>query len=175
MGFGELSLKGRAVRSLARRDHSRSELQHKLEHQLRAKLGPCQTDPAGAEAAITAQVRATLDELAASGLQSDDRTAASMLRSLAPRFGSKRIKHSLQSKGLDAGLIASTVAEARSSDLQRAQDLWRRRFGTPPADAKERLRQMRFLAQRGFDGETVRRALHMIGDLHTNGDDGIPG
>lgn len=151
MGFNKLSLKGRALRSLAQREHSRAELELKLARHLQTS----------AEANPAALIAATLDDLAASGLLCDVRTAASVLRSQSPRYGSRRIKHSLQNKGLAPELVASTVAQARSTDLQRAQDLWRRRFGSPPAHAKERLRQMRFLAQRGFDGDTVAQVVRL--------------
>ncbi len=160
MAFGKLSLKGRALRSLAQREHSRAELQAKLARHLQA------TDEPQPEALIAK----TLDDLAHSGLLSDTRTAESVLRSQGQRYGSLRLKHTLQAKGLDAELVASTVASARSTDLQRAQDLWRRRFGTPPVEAKERLRQMRFLAQRGFDGATVGRVMR-----GACADKGIPG
>ena len=41
----------------------------------------------------------------------------------------------------------------------RARAVWRQRFGTPAATPQERARQMRFLAARGFSGDTVRRVL----------------
>jgi regulatory protein len=37
--------------------------------------------------------------------------------------------------------------------------VWQKRFGQEPADAAERLRQMRFLASRGFSHEVIRRVL----------------
>ncbi|MFY9512031.1 MAG: regulatory protein RecX, partial [Rubrivivax sp.] len=76
------------------------------------------------------------------------------------RFGSRRLKQTLQAKGLDAGLVASTLAQARGSEEARATEVWRRKFGaTPPQDAREQARQMRFLAARGFDGEVIRRVI----------------
>ena len=53
--------------------------------------------------------------------------------------------------------MASTLQQARGTELARAQEVWRRRFGHPPADAAERARQMRFLAGRGFEGDIIRR------------------
>ena len=43
-----------------------------------------------------------------------------------------------------------------TTELDRARALWQRRYGTAPANAAERARQMRFLAGRGFEGEVVR-------------------
>jgi len=42
--------------------------------------------------------------------------------------------------------------------------VWQRRFGVPPKDPRERARQLRFLAARGFSGEVARRALQGAAD-----------
>lgn len=47
----------------------------------------------------------------------------------------------------------------RGTELERAREVWRRKFGEPAADAAGRAKQMRFLAARGFAGETIRRVL----------------
>jgi regulatory protein len=164
------SLKARALRHLARREHSRAELERKLTAQLTAdrhadRRGQSsgdpqaaeQSSPAADEAEAAEQVRRTLDELVARGLLSDTRAAESLLASQGRRFGSRRLKQTLQSKGLDPELVRNTVQQSRTTEYERAQDLWRRRFGQPPADAKEQARQMRFLAGRGFDGDIIRR------------------
>jgi regulatory protein len=51
------------------------------------------------------------------------------------------------------------LAQARSTELQRAQAVWLRRYGAPAATAAERAKQMRFLAGRGFTGDTIRRVV----------------
>ena len=51
------------------------------------------------------------------------------------------------------------VAGLRSTELERAREIWRRKFGAPPADAAERGKQTRFLAARGFGGDVIRRVL----------------
>ena len=59
--------------------------------------------------------------------------------------------------------MKSTIAAAEIArenarrEYERAQDLWRRRFGQAPSDPRERARQMRFLAGRGFDADVIRR------------------
>lgn len=162
------SLKARALRHLARREHSRAELERKLTAQLNADRHADQrrqgdwpnerhSSPPADEAETAEQIRRTLDELAARGLLSDARAAESLLASQGRRFGSRRLKQTLQAKGLDPELVRSTVQQSRTTEYERAQDLWRRRFGQPPADAKEQARQMRFLAGRGFDGDIIRR------------------
>lgn len=143
------SAKAQALRHLARREHSRAELERKL----LARAGP---DDEGRAAADIARA---LDELAARGLLSDERTAEALRHGLASRCGSRRLKQALLDKGLAPELVAATVQASRGTEFERALALWRRRFGAAPAGAAERARQMRFLAGRGFDLEVVRRVL----------------
>jgi regulatory protein len=149
MAFGTLSVKGRALRHLARREHSRAELER--------KLAPHVEDTP--EASAAEQIRAVLDDLVARGLLSDARAAESVWVSQGRRHGSRRLEQTLRAKGLDAELVAATLQQARASELERAREVWRRRFGAPPANAAERARQMRFLAGRGFDGDVIRRVV----------------
>ena len=102
---------------------------------------------------------AALDELTARGLLSEQRVADSVLSSQGQRFGSRRLKQTLQAKGLPAEMVAQTLQQARGTELERAREVWQRRFGCPAADATERARQMRFLAGRGFDGDVIRRVV----------------
>ena len=149
MANGALSVKGRALRYLAQREHSRQELERKLARRVD------DTEQASAQQ----QIARALDELTAAGLLSESRAAASVLRSQGQRYGVRRLKQTLQSKGLDAELISTTLQQARSTELERAREVWRRRFGTPPASAAERARQMRFMAGRGFEGDVIRRVV----------------
>ena len=152
MAFGALSIKARALRHLARREHSRAELERKLALHVQEREGE---DAASA----AEQIRAALDELAASGLLSDARAAEAVLVSQGRRFGSRRLKHSLLAKGLEPELITRTLEQARESELDRAREVWRRRFGQAPSHPAERARQMRFMAGRGFDGDVIRRVV----------------
>lgn len=154
MSFGALSVKGRALRYLAQREHSRLELEQKLTRRV-------QDTP---EASAAAQIAQALDELSAHGLISAERVAESVLTSRAPRCGVYRLRQTLQSKGLDAALIAATLATARVTELERARALWQRRYGTAPANAADRARQMRFLAGRGFDGSVIRAVVQTGGE-----------
>lgn len=156
MGFGAISVKGRALRYLSQREHSRVELERKLARHVQ------DTE----EACAQAQIAAALDDLAAKGLLSEARAAESVLNSQGRRYGVRRLKQTLQGKGLAADLVASTLLRARGTELARAQEVWRRRFGAPPADAAERARQMRFLAGRGFEGDVIRRVVRGAEDEH---------
>jgi regulatory protein len=142
-GAPPLSLKGRALRLLSGREHSRSELERKL----------------AAHEEEPGQLRRVLDELQAKGFIDHQRVADSVVHRRAGKLGAARIRQELQNKGLDAELVAQAVAGLRTTELQRAREVWSRRFDQPPADAAERGKQARFLAARGFDGEVIRRVL----------------
>jgi regulatory protein len=146
---GGLSVKGRALRYLAQREHSRHELERKL-----ARFVEDQP-----ELPAQVQIANALDDLAAKDLLSDTRAAQSVLNGQGVRYGSRRLKQTLQGKGLDADLVTSTLQQARATELERAREVWRRRFGEVAADAAGRAKQMRFLAGRGFDGDVIRRVM----------------
>ncbi|MGH6640975.1 MAG: recombination regulator RecX [Polaromonas sp.] len=144
-GFG-LSLKGRALRLLAAREHSRAELERKL----------------GIHEETPGQLAQLLDELQAKDFISEARVVESVVNRRAGRFGAARIKRELLDKGLDAELVAGALDGLRLSELERARDVWRKKFDGPAADAAGRARQMRFLAARGFGGDVIRRVVSQV-------------
>jgi len=141
-GFG-LSLKGRALRMLAGREHSRAELERKLK--------PHEETPG--------QLAQVLDELQAKDFISEARVAESVINRRAGRFGASRIRHELLNKGLGAELLADAMDSLKATELARAREVWRKKFDGPAADAAGRARQMRFLAARGFGGDVIRRVV----------------
>ena len=142
-GLARLSLKGRALKLLSMREHSRLELERKLRaHETQA-----------------GELAALLDALAARGFISDERVADSVLHRRAGKLGASRVKAELQAKGLDEAVVREAVEQLRGSEVERAREVWRKKFSQPPTDAKERAKQIRFLAARGFSGEAVRRAI----------------
>jgi regulatory protein len=143
MQVRQLSLKGRALRLLGGREHSRAELQR--------KLAPHEQE--------AGQLQRVLDELQAKGFIRDERVAESVLHRRAGKLGAGRIRQELQAKGLDAELVSQAMQQLRGTELDRAREVWRRKFAAPPQDATERARQSRFLAARGFGGEIIRRVL----------------
>jgi regulatory protein len=148
MAFDQPSLKGRALRLLSGREHSRAELERKLQ--------PFEEEPGSLALA--------LDELQAKGFISEQRVVESVLNRRAAKLGASRIKQELQAKGLDPQAVSEAVAELRSTELARARVVWQKKFGQPPQDAGERARQMRFLASRGFGGDTIHRVVSGGGD-----------
>jgi regulatory protein len=148
MGFGQISLKGRALKLLAAREHSRRELERKLAQH--------EQEPG--------QLKTALDDLQARGFIDEQRVVDSLLHRRSARLGAGRIKQELQAKGLDAERVASAVASLKATEIARAREVWRKKFGVPPTDAAERARQARFLAARGFGGEVIGRVLRLDED-----------
>jgi len=139
----EKSLLARALGYLAQREHSRAELQRKL----------------APHAESADQLARLLDELEAKKLLSDRRFTEVLTRSRGERFGAARVKQELRARGISDPLVREAVSGLARTEVQRARGVWRRKFGVPPADAAERARQMRFLAQRGFSAEVIRRVV----------------
>ena len=141
--LGPLSLKGRALRLLSGREHSRAELERKLARH--------EEEPG--------QLARVLDQLQARDFINEQRVVDSVVHRRSGKLGGMRIRQELQAKGLDNDQVHEALARLRPSELARAREVWRRKFDAPPADANERGKQARFLAARGFDGEVVRRVL----------------
>ncbi len=150
MAFSTPSLKGRALRLLSQREHSRAELARKL-----ARYEP---------ASEPGSLALVLDDLCAKDFINETRVLQSVLHQRAPRMGAARIRQDLLNKGIAPDAIAQAVADLKGSELERAREVWRRRFGDLPADAKERARQGRFLLARGFSGAVVGRVLRSQSD-----------
>jgi regulatory protein len=108
-------------------------------------------------AALAAPIDALLDHLQAQGLLSEERFIESRVRVRAAGQGARRIQSELAQHGLK--LPAQALQALQQSETERALQLWLRRFGQPAADLRERARQMRFLAARGFSGATIRAVL----------------
>ena len=141
-GFG-LSLKGRALRLLAAREHSRAELERKLQ----------------AHEETSGQLAQVLDELLAKDFISEARVVESVINRRAGRFGASRIKYELLCKGLGAEAVAGAMESLKRGELEHARAIWRKKFDGPAPDAAGRAKQMRFLAGRGFGGDVIGRVL----------------
>ncbi|HYR26674.1 MAG TPA: recombination regulator RecX [Aquabacterium sp.] len=138
-----LSLKGRALKYLATREHSRLELTR--------KLGPHAESPE--------QLTQLLDELEGKGWLSAERFAQSVLHRKASRYGAARLQAELAQHQLPADIAREAAQSLRETEFARAHALWLKRFGAPPTTPEDQARQMRFLAGRGFAGDVVRRVI----------------
>lgn len=140
----EITAHERAVRLLARREHSALELRHKLRQR-------------GHEAA---EVEAELDALQARGWQSDERFAESRVNArIGAGQGPLKIRAELQAAGIAESNARDALAEAEVDWDEQIRALHQRRFGGPPEGPKEWQRQFRFLANRGFTSEQIHRVL----------------
>lgn len=110
-----------------------------------------------AHAASDEALEEALKALKDRGYLSEERFAESFIRRQAARKGTSFIKQSLKQHQLPAELIATVTTDLQASEETRARQLWERRFGEVALDPKERLRQMRFLALRGFSHDVIRR------------------
>jgi regulatory protein len=138
-----ISLKGRALRLLSGREYSRAELVKKL-----AQFETTEGELAKA-----------LDELQAKDFINEQRVVDSVLHRRSAKLGAARIRQELQSKGLDAGAVLDAVDLLKSTEVERAREVWRKKFGSAPENASERGKQMRFLMSRGFGSEAIRKVI----------------
>ena len=166
MAARPLSLKARALQWLAQREHSRVELGHKLlrlareraaDRAKRSEAGEgADTDCRVADPAL--EVEALLDWLIANRYLSDTRFVESRVNARAARYGNLRIRQELGQHG--ASPDAATADRLKDSELARAHAVWARKYGAAPThEARERARQMRFLAGRGFSADVIRRVV----------------
>lgn len=138
-----LSLRDRALRCLAQRDHSRAELARKL-------VGHGSPE----------EVADLLQSLKELGLQSDSRFAGTYVRSKANRLGNARLAQELVRRGVERDLIGEVLTGPDVEDeMERARAAWNRKFGTSPTNQQEWARQARFLQGRGFAMDTIRKLL----------------
>ena len=136
-------LQRRALRLLARREHSRAELARKL----------------AARAASPETLGELLDALAAKRQLSDERYAEERVRQLARKYGAARIRQDLLAKGISADAAARLSAASGRDDIERARTILARKYWAPAANLEERAKRARFLHSRGFSYEVIRAAL----------------
>ena len=136
-------LKARALRLLARREHTRAELAR--------KLAPLAGSPAELEALLgMLEMRKQL---------SDERYAEARAHQLSRKFGALRVRRELVAKGVEPETAARFAADLEKADLERARSILARKYRVPPSAPKERARRARFLQSRGFSADVIRRSL----------------
>lgn len=143
-----ISLKGRALRYLSAREHSRLELARKLAPY--AQEGD--------------DIEAVLDALEAAKFLSAERFSESLVHRRSARFGNGRILAELQSHGIEGEAIQEIKAQLQEDELPRARLIWQKKFGQLAQSPEERAKQMRFLLQRGFSSRTISKVLRGIED-----------
>ena len=159
------SIKIRALQWLSQREHSRVELRNKLLRLL--SRGPARVP----DAAVLAQaepvepsdsaieVDALLLWLESHGYLSQQRFVESRVHARQAKFGNLRIQQELQQHG--AKLDPEAKQALKDSELQRAREVWGRKYTTLAPDAAGRVKQARFLAGRGFSMDVVRQVVRV--------------
>ena len=142
------SLKGRALRLLSQREHSRVELQRKL----------------AAHEEVPGELAKALDELQARDFINEGRVIESVVHRRSGKLGAARLKQELAAKGLSGEAVAAALEGLRETELSRARAVWRKKFDHPAADPNERAKQIRFLMTRGFNAEVVRKVVQGADD-----------
>jgi regulatory protein len=133
-----------ALGRLARREHSKAELQDKLTRK-------------GFEEQVITNV---LTELEQQGLLSDERFTEAYVRYRGNLgFGPRRIEQELRERGVPDHLIAAYLDSSDSHWLDEVRQVRQKRFGAGvPSDYKDRAKQMRYLQYRGFTHEQINGA-----------------
>ena len=157
------SLKARALRLLSMREYSRKGLASKLAESAARllKLNPPDDDseaPAS-EMPLEVQIEAVLDDFEARGWLSDQRFAEALVRRRSERFGTRKIQDELAQAGVDSSKTADLLKDLKASEYQRAHELWQRKFGVLATEQKEKARQYRFLASKGFSSDVVSKVV----------------
>ena len=171
------SLKVRALQWLAQREHSPNELRAKLLRIAGRDAEPPSAAPHAASDAAShaappvdaqppvdaaAEVDALLDWLTARGYLDAHRFVEGRVHARGQRFGNLRIQQELKAHGLT--LDAEAALALKTSEFERALEVWRKKFGSASVDAAGRARQARFLSGRGFSADVVRRVVRHSDD-----------
>jgi regulatory protein len=131
-----VELRARALRLLARREHTRAELERKL------------SPHAGSSEAVDVLI----SELRTKNQLSEARFAEERARQLSRKYGAARIRQDLKSKGVSEELIERVSSDG---ELERARAILERKYREPAATREEKAKRMRFLQSRGFSSEVI--------------------
>lgn len=154
MGLGSdlNSIKSKAVDYLSRREHSEQELRSKLETK-------------GFDAVL---VEEAIQSMIEAGYLSNERYVRMVIRnSYEKGHGPQKIRFKLKQKGIDSSLMNAGLEEFEGDWFSLAQSLRLRKFGEllktqdRTSYYKEKSRQMRFLAGRGFSMEHIEYAFEI--------------
>ncbi len=135
----------KAIQLLARREHSRFELQQKLQQ----RDYPIEL------------IQQQLTQLVEQGLLSDERFVEHYIRARSNKgYGPIRIAAELQQRGITRELIEHFIEPIEDQWLPLAEKVRQKRFGkNVPTDFPEQAKQMRFLQYRGFTNTQISKVI----------------
>ncbi len=141
----QITVRDRALRLLAQREHTKFELRQKLI----AK---------GFEVAVIAN---TLQLLETQGLQSDARFVESYVAMRMQRgFGPVKIAAELAQRGIEHELSKKFLDAYKDAWIEQAQIIRSKRFGAQlPTDYNQKTKQMLYLYHKGFVAELIKKIL----------------
>jgi regulatory protein len=148
-------LRARALRYLAQREHSRSELRTRV-LRIAEHLAPSTTALTDA-GQVHAALDAVLDELQAQAYLCHERFVESRLRTRQVRFGMQRIQAELRTHGVS--LSDAQKQDLQRSEFERAWAIWSRKFDEAPSQPQQYAKQARFLQNRGFSSDVICQVL----------------
>ncbi len=148
-----ISIRNKALQLLARRDHSRKELQQKLS--LFYPDLPIE------------EIDAVLDDFIQLGWQSDDRFAQQWVYYRSQRYGQQRLRHELYEKGIANEIVEHALNEVLSGEAAAARIIWQKKFPNPPTSINERAKQLRYLDSRGFSLSVIYAIVGEVNDEET--------
>jgi regulatory protein len=108
---------------------------------------------------VREEIGTLLDDLESRNWLSDQRFAESYVADHRARAGSIKLAYDLRQRGVSDTIIESVLGENRDSELERAREVWRKKFGVVPTDAADKARQIRFMLSRGFAQEIIQKTL----------------
>ena len=136
-----VELRARALRLLARREHTGRELE--------SKLSP--------HAGSSEDLKGLLAGLKQKNQLSEERFAEERARQLSRKYGAARIRQDLKAKGVSEELISRFSSS--ENEMQKAKEILERKYRTPAASREEKAKRMRFLQSRGFSSEIIFKLL----------------
>ncbi|MDE3020575.1 MAG: recombination regulator RecX [Pseudomonadota bacterium] len=144
----KLTLKSRAIGYLARREYAGAELYRKLLPY--AESGD--------------QLESLIRDLKSEGYLSDFRFAQQLVEIRSRKFGIRRISHELKKHGLSAEVVDVFLVQIKAEEPDHIKSVWQKKFGHPAGDVLERMKQQRFLENRGFSRDAIRQLFISLGE-----------
>lgn len=137
------SLREQALAYLARREHSRFELTQKLQR-------------AGYP---TEEITQILDKFESKNWLSDQRYAESYVADHLAKSGLAKLAYELRLRGISGNIIEAVLDNISDGEMERALQIWIKKYGSLPVDGRIDPKQARFMLSRGFDLATVYQLL----------------
>jgi regulatory protein len=141
-------VRGYIYRDLAKREWARKMLVQKI-------IGKCGKEHMDL-------IEEVMQEFVDEDLQSDERFSECYIRDCRDNrgYGPIKTKMKLMEKGVSASVFETYLASCHEIWQVRCAQVQMRKYGQAPSDRNEYASQMRFLTQRGFTNEHIKKACY---------------